>query len=344
MNGSPSHSDTNTTSTPHRSYISQHRPQNSQSNNSGSDCEPYARHTSASPIPSSDVRVPGYIPGMHRPITPVHMSQGSYGSTSSNHGYGHNMDLSTLSSTMPYTPTRSQDLTRSESITMSLGHSQNSYTSASASSDFESDYAPSNYRDQDRVVRGGNGGGSRAGRASPSARAIDWDCAYAGNGNGNTSGTERERLGSNRSDTSTPRATSPTSPISREAIHNSITASLNLGSPIALAGGGSSSRDSPARRASPLPILQMANSPSPHDTPAGTPPSRTLSQERTGSSSGSPNPPSILSSRHANLRRPSSPLVNESVTSTPGSIRACQHCSPSVVTVTSLYYKTFTCP
>lgn len=45
----------------------------------------------------------------------VHMSQDSYRSILKNHGYNH---LRTLSSTMPYTPTRSQDLTRRESRTL----------------------------------------------------------------------------------------------------------------------------------------------------------------------------------------------------------------------------------
>lgn len=80
-----SHSDT---TAPHRSHISQHRSPHSLSNNSGSDREPYARHTSASPIPSSDARVCTWL-WMHRPITPVHMSQGSYDSSLSYHGYGY---------------------------------------------------------------------------------------------------------------------------------------------------------------------------------------------------------------------------------------------------------------
>ncbi|KAF9518183.1 hypothetical protein BS47DRAFT_324130 [Hydnum rufescens UP504] len=43
--------------------------------NSGlSSPSPYRRVNSASPVPGSDARVPGYIPGMHRPITPARES------------------------------------------------------------------------------------------------------------------------------------------------------------------------------------------------------------------------------------------------------------------------------
>ena len=45
------------------------------SGGSGNGAEPYARRASASPVPRSEARVPGYVPGMHRPITPQPQSQ-----------------------------------------------------------------------------------------------------------------------------------------------------------------------------------------------------------------------------------------------------------------------------
>ncbi|KAF8301109.1 hypothetical protein DL93DRAFT_545473 [Clavulina sp. PMI_390] len=122
--------------------------------------EPYARKMSASPVPRSEARVPGYVPGMHRPITPLG------GSTS---------------------------------------HSR-------STSDVE-DFLPSPIRSS-----------------------------------ANASGGELAR-----SNTTTPRAASPT-PISREALHNSLTARTLAASRNAAGGGGNS----------PIPISKMlSGSPSP---------------------------------------------------------------------------------
>ena len=67
-------------------YITQAHTSTHPSGGSGSGAEPYARRANASPVPRSERRVPGYVPGMHRPI-PQRQSQQQQSASSDHAGF-----------------------------------------------------------------------------------------------------------------------------------------------------------------------------------------------------------------------------------------------------------------